>query len=149
MTFPQVRRCFREESARKPDPVPAAGCPAAGGDHLSGTSVTRRLARPTRDHVDGPPWSLLGLAPGGACPATTVTRRAGELLPHRFTLTRVAPGGLLSVALATCHHAWELPSTLPCGVRTFLTSGHPIRATSGAAAWPAPPDHTRVRDTSR
>src|SRR5439155_13213040 len=31
--------------------------------------------------------SLLGLAPRGACRATAVTCCAGELLPHRFTLT--------------------------------------------------------------
>ena len=34
------------------------------------------------------PEGPLGLAPGGVYRATTVTRRAGELLPHRFTLTR-------------------------------------------------------------
>ena len=48
---------------------------------------------------DGPPssacagqhpqgrWTLLGLAPGGVYLATSVTRGAGGLLPHRFTLT--------------------------------------------------------------
>ncbi len=34
------------------------------------------------------PEGPLGLAPGGVYRATTVARRAGELLPHRFTLTR-------------------------------------------------------------
>src|SRR5690625_7803322 len=43
--------------------------------------------------------SLFGLAPGGVCPATPVTWRAGGLLHHRFTLTAVNCGGLLSVAL--------------------------------------------------
>jgi len=42
---------------------------------------------------------LLGLAPGGVCRAGAVTRVAGELLPHRFTLTVLAGGGFLSVAL--------------------------------------------------
>ena len=31
---------------------------------------------------------LFGLAPGGVCLAPVVTDRTGELLPHRFTLTR-------------------------------------------------------------
>jgi len=48
---------------------------------------------------------LFGLAPGGVCRADAVTRAAGELLPHRFTLTVLAlasrrDGGLLSVALS-------------------------------------------------
>src|SRR5881396_1440291 len=43
---------------------------------------------------------LFGLAPGGVCRAGPVTRAAGELLPHRFTLTALASGGLLSVALS-------------------------------------------------
>ena len=42
---------------------------------------------------------LLGLAPSGVYRADAVTRVAGELLPHRFTLTDLAGGGLLSVAL--------------------------------------------------
>jgi hypothetical protein len=42
---------------------------------------------------------LLGLAPSGVYRAGAVTRVAGELLPHRFTLTDLAAGGLLSVAL--------------------------------------------------
>ena len=42
---------------------------------------------------------LLGLAPGGVYRAGAVTHAAGELLPHRFTLTALAGGGLLSVAL--------------------------------------------------
>ena len=46
--------------------------------------------------------SLLGLAPGGVYLARQVTSPAGELLPHRFTLT-TSPrlyGGLLSAALS-------------------------------------------------
>jgi hypothetical protein len=69
---------------------------------------------------DGPPSNalLFGLAPDGACLAPDVTTETGELLPHRFTLTRHSrkplprcctatilrqsrvPGGLLSVALS-------------------------------------------------
>ena len=50
---------------------------------------------------------LFGLAPGGVCLALGVTTQTGELLPHRFTLTRTpwnyfhgAAGGLFSVALS-------------------------------------------------
>jgi len=86
------------------------------GDHFSRTAVARRLQQPTRrlvrngpfrDGPCGPFCPLLGLAPDGVCRARPVTRPAGELLPHRFTLTggplsrrRLAAGGLLSVALS-------------------------------------------------
>src|SRR5207247_2498973 len=64
---------------------------------------------------------LLGLAPGGVYRAGAVTRAAGELLPHRFTLTVLAGGGLFSVALCRgVAPPWPLASTLPCGARTFL-----------------------------
>jgi len=43
---------------------------------------------------------LLGLAPGGVCLAGDITAAAGGLLHHPFTLTPLARGGLLSVALA-------------------------------------------------
>src|SRR5206468_703348 len=63
--------------------------------------------RPTRELAGGPPVSapLFGLAPCGVCRAAPVTRDAGGLLPHRFTLTGKGggasrPGGLFSVALS-------------------------------------------------
>jgi hypothetical protein len=80
-----------EEPACKPDPVRG---PRAAGDHLS----RRALARSTRRGSPAPcgyPGARAGrprtlparLAPDGGCRAATVTRRAGGLLPHRFTLT--------------------------------------------------------------
>jgi hypothetical protein len=55
----------------------------------------------TREPRAGDPIALLfGLAPGGVCRAGAVTRVAGELLPHRFTLAALASGGLFSVALS-------------------------------------------------
>ncbi len=88
------------EKAGKPGPVPRAGCPARGDGHFSRTPVARRLKRPNPRARAGHPIALLfGLAPGGVCRAGAVTRAAGELLPHRFTLTALASGGLLSVAL--------------------------------------------------
>ncbi len=53
---------------------------------------------------DGPPHpSLFGLSPSGVYRARRVTSPAGELLPHRFTLTepsQARTSGLLSVALS-------------------------------------------------
>jgi hypothetical protein len=98
------------------------------GDHLSGASVAGapRCDRPRGDgeagHTSSP---LCGLAPGGVCRAGSVTGTAGALLPHRFTLARCAR---MRRPLAVCsllhfpwaRAPWELPSTLPFGVRTFL-----------------------------
>src|SRR5919106_5348825 len=53
-------------------PLPAASCGLPGG-------ALRRTSSPRL---------LLGLAPNGVCRAAAVARGAGELLPHRFTLTR-------------------------------------------------------------
>src|SRR5271157_2951722 len=93
-----------------------AGLPPglASDDHFSGPPVSRCLERPTRKSITGraDPYAVLraggvsagcpvsrdpvlpcriaplfGLAPGGVCRARSVTRPAGELLPHRFTLT--------------------------------------------------------------
>jgi hypothetical protein len=92
------------------------------GDHPSRATVAGGLQRPTR--VLGRATlerTLSGLAPGGVCRAATVTRRTGGLLPHRFTLT--APGGAAVCFLWHCpasHLGWVLPTTLLCGVRTFL-----------------------------
>src|SRR3954463_3635980 len=55
---------------------------------------TRELGRAALER------SLSGLAPGGVSRAAPVTRRAGGLLHHRFTLTAIARGGLFSVALS-------------------------------------------------
>src|SRR5688572_16125663 len=74
----------RGESACKPDSVE--------DDHPSGHTVADVLMRPTRDLIDGPPTSLLGLAPGGVCRAIAVACDAGELLPHRFTLACALSG---------------------------------------------------------
>ena len=77
-------------------------------DHFSGTAVARRLVRSTRESQRVGPTrqgSLLDLAPGGVYQARSVTRPAGALLPHRFTLTSWESGdspigGLFSVALS-------------------------------------------------
>src|SRR5207245_11271028 len=89
---------------------PAAG-PFAGPGR-----PTRQLGRAALERC------LLDLAPSGACRAEPVTRPAGELLPHRFTLTsrrcREAVCSLLRCPRGRPRLA--LASTLPFGVRTFL-----------------------------
>ena len=103
------------------------------GDHPSTTTVAGRLQRSTR--VLGRATlarTLSDLAPGGVCRAAPVTRHAGGLLHHPFTLTASAPeregGGLLSVALSrglprvgVTHHAalWspDFPRRPPGGGR--------------------------------
>ena len=113
------------ESACKPGSVPRVP-KGAGDDHSSRAPVARRLKRPTRRHRAGSPdrASLFGLAPGGVCRAPGVAARAGELLPHRFTLTAGPQRGPEAV-YSLWHFPWGRPpwplaSTLPCGARTFL-----------------------------
>ena len=68
--------------------------------------------------------SLFGLAPRGVYLAASVTTRAGELLPHRFTHYHFRGWSILC---CTCRHplftgARMLSGSLPFGVRTFLSS---------------------------
>jgi hypothetical protein len=83
-------RAHNLESTYKPDPVPTSDRRTgldAGGGHPSGADVADDLLRPTRGLRAGHPYPLLGLAPDGVYLAAPVARHAGELLPHRFTLT--------------------------------------------------------------
>ena len=120
----------------KPGSVPpgAAGSPEApkGDGHSSGTPVAEHLTRPTRaaarKHACGPKPGmppLFGLAPGGVCPAATVTggavrsyRTLSPLPAHRSVSRRFAFCGTFPrVTPAGCYPA-------PCfrGARTFLPS---------------------------
>ena len=93
-----------------------------------------------RDNHDPKTVAYLDLAPGGVYQATMVTHSAGGLLHHRFTLT------WQQCSQAVCF-LWHfpagrpgsgLPTTLPCGVRTFLT--RPVKHRPGATArLPHPP----------
>src|SRR5437016_12762380 len=65
----------------------------------SGLTRERHAGRASPDRETGIAL-LFGLAPSGVYRAGVVTHAAGELLPHRFTLTALAGGGLLSVALS-------------------------------------------------
>ncbi len=116
----------------------------SGGSHPSTTCVAARLQRPTRMLGRAALERILsGLAPGGVYPAAPVAGDAGELLPHRFTLTAPVArgGGLLSVALAR-------------GSPQVVVSHHPAlrspdvprrRLPDDAAAWPTHPPYKSTR----
>ncbi len=126
--FASRRLIGADELACKPDSVPRST--TRGGDHPSGHTVagclersTRRLGRAALRHLrDHAERGLLDLASGGVCQATPVTRNAGALLPHRFTLTtaRVAVCSLWHFPAS--HLGLPLAITLLCEVRTFLDS---------------------------
>src|SRR3954466_13501953 len=107
---------------------PDASSDLPGGRDGSGQSAARPIPE---DRAGTAP--LFGLAPGGVCRARPVTRPAGELLPHRFTLTSNPSQASCAGAEAVCSlwhcpypshfrelRRWALPTTAPCGVRTFL-----------------------------
>ena len=103
----RARQDYAPEKACKPGSV-SPGIPGAAIISL-GRRLPDASSGLTRALRAGHPIALLfDLAPGGVCRAGAVTRAAGELLPHRFTLTALASGGLFSVALSV-----ELP---PLGV---------------------------------
>lgn len=109
-------------AGRKPSSVSPV---SRGGDHLSGSRIASGLERPTRKSRTGSPYSLAGsaslcgLAPGGVCQASPVTRGPGGLLPHRFTLTLA--GGLLFCG--TFHGVAPCPvSGPPCPAELGLSS---------------------------
>ena len=65
-----------------------------------------------------PIWSCSGWG----LPCHSCHHESGELLPHHFTLTPASRGGIFSVALSAGHPTFALRTTLPCGVRTFLSA---------------------------
>ena len=119
--------------------------------HFSGTAVARRLERSTRESQRAGParqGSLFDLAPGGVYQAKPVSRPAGALLPHRFTLASWDPGGspiggLLSVALSlslrtvgvTHHRVLRSPDFPPRG---WLVSAEAQRTLLAATTRPSP-----------
>jgi len=75
------------------------------------------------ESVERATHSLLGLAPGGGYLAAQVALRAGELLPHLFTLTPPPEGGgvlCLCGPFRKVAPTRVLPGAVLCGVRTFL-----------------------------
>ena len=109
-----------DELACKPDSVPRSG---RGGDHPSGAVVAGGLERSTRELGRAAlERSLSDLAPGGVYRAARVTPGAGGLFTPPFHPCR-APKRSAVCFLWHCpagRPGWALPTTLPCGVRTFL-----------------------------
>jgi hypothetical protein len=120
------------ERACKPDPVPL-GERAAVAIHLGPPLPAASCGLPggAPKGRAGHPCLLLGLAPDGVCLAAPVTRHAGELLPHPFTLTSTSAEAVCSLLhFPRVAPPGTFPSVLPCGVRTFLDTleacrGHP------------------------
>ena len=120
------------ELACKPDSVPRRRelSRRRGGDHPSGHTVagclkrpTRRLERATLGRLrDRTRCGRLGLASGGVCLAIPVTRNAGALLPHRFTLTTARVAVCFLWHCPASHLGLPLAITPLCEVRTFLGS---------------------------
>ena len=113
-----------DESACKPGSVGRRTTEVAcrPGDHPSRVAVADNLVRPTRELGRAAlERSLSDLAPGGVCRAAQVTLGAGGLLHHRFTLAAGCPTAVCSLWHCPAGHpGWALPTTLPCGARTFL-----------------------------
>jgi len=86
---------------------------------------------------------LFGFAPGDAYPATCVTTSAVGSYPT-ISPSASAIGGIFSVALVSDCSAWALPSTLPYGVRTFLS-----RMFRERSPGPLPPPPIMVRPEER
>jgi hypothetical protein len=120
-------------------PLPAASCGLPASIRRAALDRSRRPAPLTAN--TGP----LDLAPGGVYRAAAVTCGAGGLLHHRFTLTvavrkRAAAAVCFLWHCPAGHPGSVLPTTLPCGARTFLTGPR-----SGATARPTHPLSHRIR----
>src|SRR5579864_2960139 len=109
-------------------PLPTASCGLPAGIGRAALDRSRRE----------PLVPLLDLAPGGVYQAAVVTCDAGGLLHRRFTLTpRTGRGAVCFLwHFPAGHPGSALPTTLPCGARTFLAGLAP-----GATARPTHPSH--------
>src|SRR5205085_5800239 len=89
-------------------------------------AVTRHLERPTRgfavEGVGGPGRTspLIWPCSDWGLPCHARYRARGGLLPHRFTLTCLAAGGLFSVALSVAFRRPGVTWQFALGARTFL-----------------------------
>ena len=115
------------------------------GGHPSGTAVADSLVRPTREHRTGRPQTLAqeaensGTLPSWPCSGWGLPSRPGHpgrwwsLTPpfHPYLPGRPGAGPWEAVCfLWHCpagHPGSVLPTTLPCGARTFLTARRAAR----------------------
>ena len=112
------------ESVDKPDSVPTG----VGGDHPSATGVATGLVRPTRElgrvtldvRVGDTDATVLALLRVG------FAEPVGSPRPLVGSYPTVSPLPIRRPAVCSLWHCpaghpgWALPTTLPCGVRTFL-----------------------------
>ncbi len=114
----------------KPNSVPAY----AGHDHLTQDAGHPAPRATYPEASDGQPASasLFGLAPGGVYPAFCVATKAVSsyltISPLPVPACRRAIGGVFSVALSCSYLQFALRTTVPCGVRTFLSGACPERS---------------------
>ena len=94
-------------------PYASSGLPVDSGEQPSGVHAAGPIAR----------RGLLDLAPGGVYRAGRVTPVAGELLPHRFTLTACRRRFVFCGTHPAGRPGLVLPTTLLFGARTFLGPG--------------------------
>ena len=115
------------EGVCKPDSVPGRNGPGDG--HSSGRTIARGLDAVGPGFDGRATLPQFDLAPDGVCRAPRLSRAAGGLLPHLFTLTAHAEALTavwFSVALSPDCAGPRLAAVLPCGVRTFLPGRSPI-----------------------
>jgi hypothetical protein len=129
-----VQRVCWDELACKPDSVPYRRGVSNGGKaatiHLdtplpgASSGLPAGIGRATLERLRGRTCrcDLLDLASGGVCLAIPVTRNAGALLPHRFTLTTARVAVCFLWHFPASHLGLPLAITLLCEVRTFLDS---------------------------
>ena len=110
-----------------------------GSSNLPGRLTRRTAPRPVAVS-NSRNFALLGLASGGVYQAEPVTRPAGALLPHRFTLASLSPPAsfpadkrqrsavyFLWHCPGSCER-WALPTTVSCEARTFLVKTEQVRS---------------------
>ena len=127
------------------------------GGHPSERPTSGLPGRRLRGGVDRAgrvPMPTLGLAPGGVCRATPVSRDAGALLPHRFTLTCAPPagcpigaaiGGLFSVALSVRSPCLAVSQHPSLWSPDLPRHGH-LERLPGRCAVPRPPGRLTIAD---
>ena len=124
------------QAACKPGSVPG-GC-APGGGHPSGAAVTRRFTRPTRRRRGTRHRLSIWSCSERGLPSRPVTRplvrsyRTISPLPQRRQ--RRPRGGMFLWRYPSGRPAWELPSALSRGARTFLDRAR-RRSRDRPAAW--------------
>lgn len=128
----EAHRIEAGELACKPDSVPRRRGVSNGGKaatiHLdtplpgASSGPPAGIGRATLERLRGRTFrcNLLDLASGGVCLAIPVTRNAGALLPHRFTLTTAWVAVSFLWHFPASHLGLPLAITLLCEVRTFL-----------------------------